>query len=921
MDIDRRRLIARLADATRARRVDDRDTFLSAQCGGDTSLRSDVESMLAAEPDSGQPPTALEAGAAIAQFRVERLLGSGGMGSVYLAYDTQLQRRVALKLLRSLDDADTGRVRLLREARSAAALSHPQICVIHEVGEADRLAFIAMEYVEGRSLRDRLDEGRLPLADALHIGAQLAAALQYAHEHGVVHRDFKAANIIAANDGRMKIVDFGLARRADPQRNLTTTTMAVMPAGVIAGTPYAMAPEQVRGDATDARTDIWALGVLLYEMLAGVTPFVGPTLTELFSSILRDPPAPLPASVPADLQAVVRRCLAQVPGERYQRADEVQAALEAIRLEGSQAPRRRLRSRSVAVAAGVAMAAAVVLVTEALGVTHLWRLADRLISTDVIAFSERDWLLIASVDNQARDPVFDNSLDTALAVGMGQSSFVNVLSESRITGALRRMKRTTDRVDAATAREIAQREGAKLVLVPSIAEAGGVYQLSGVLQDPASGDVLASALVRAPRKEDVLPAADQLIARIRSVLGEASRSISQQAKPLGDVTTSSLVALKVFAAGRAAFVAARIDEAKSLFEEALRIDPSFTGARAQLGMIEFELGDRARGREHLARAVTEIDDLTDKEKYSVLAFHAAAVEGNAQKAADYYGTLLTMYPRTAAAHNNLGRAYMQMGRWDDAIAALNRAIELDPYVMLTYNSLNEIYLYQVGNLDAAIALCDRQVVYNDQVPHTYDYLGWALLGKGNTSSARDAFEKAIALNPRETLDYFRLGYAYRLDGRYADARDAFLKIPSLDPSDHSAFYDAGIASELIGDRAAATTYYARERQMLQDKIRAKPDAADLLLELAAVLWRLDDQGGAKAAAARAIKLNPGLHFEHATFLGLQGRSAEALGELQAAVDGGFRNFVWMKIHADLESLNRLPAFQELLARGLSGATR
>jgi eukaryotic-like serine/threonine-protein kinase len=921
MDADRRRLIAGLADGARARHVDDRDAFLSTHCGGDASLRSDVESVLKAR--SAQPSILPEIGTTVAKFRIDRLLGTGGMGAVYLAYDTELHRPVALKVLQGLGGADTGRAQLLREARNVAALSHPNICVIHEVAEGRGTAFIAMEYVEGRSLRERLDEGPLPLGDALRIGAELGGALDYAHEHGVVHRDFKAANVIAANDGRLKIVDFGLARRDDSEMNLATTTRSVVGSGVIAGTPYAMAPEQVRGDATDARTDVWALGILLYEMVAGARPFVGPTITELLSSILRDPPASLPDSVPGEVQAIVRRCLAQAPVDRYQRAGDVRAALEAVptTASGFRTVRRLLPSRRAGLAAALAVTAALVLVAEALDVTDLRRWADRVLSTDVIAFSERDWLLIASVDNQARDPVFDTSLDTALAVGMGQSSFVNVLSESRINGALRRMKRTVDRIDAETAREIAQREGARLVLIPTIAEAGGVYQLSGVLQDPASGDVLASALVRAPRKQDVLPAADQLIARIRGVLGEASQSILQQTRPLEDVTTSSLDALKLFAAGRAAFVASRIDEAQSYLEQALRIDSSFTAARAQLGMINFELRDRARGKELLARAVTEIGSLTDREKYNVLAFHAAAVEGNAQKAADYYRTLITMYPRAAAAHNNLGRAYMQMSRWDEAIVSLNRALELDPYLMVTYNSLNQIYLYQVGNLDAAIALCDRQIVYNDQVPYTYDYLGWALLGKGNSASARDAFQKAIALNPRETLDYFRLGYAYRLEGRYTEARDAVLKIPSLDPSDHSAFYDAGVASELIDDQAAATAHYAKARQMLRDKIRAKPDAADLLLELAAVLWRLDDRSAAEAAAARAIKLNPGLHFEHATFLALQGRSAEALDELRAAVDGGFRNFVWMKIHSDLESVNRLPAFQELLARGLSGAPR
>src|SRR5688572_24129168 len=212
------------------------------------------------------------------------------MGAVFLAYDTTRRRQVALKLVEGADDAETSRARLLREARSAAALNHPNICTIHEVGAADGRAFIAMEYVEGRSLRDRLEEGPLPIEDAMRYGLQAADALAYAHERGVVHRDFKAANIILSDQGRLKVVDFGLARRHDAITATATTVVSHDAPGSAAGTPYAMAPEQVRGEESDPRTDIWAFGVLFCEMLTGAKPFTAPTLPELFSSILRDPP-------------------------------------------------------------------------------------------------------------------------------------------------------------------------------------------------------------------------------------------------------------------------------------------------------------------------------------------------------------------------------------------------------------------------------------------------------------------------------------------------------------------------------------------------------------------------------------------------------------------------------------------------------
>jgi TolB-like protein/Tfp pilus assembly protein PilF/predicted Ser/Thr protein kinase len=269
-------------------------------------------------------------GMTLGTYRLERLLGRGGMGTVFLAYDTRLHREVALKVVDSEPGSATSNARLLREARNAAALNHPHICAIHEVGESGGRGFIAMEYVEGRSLRDRVDEGALPIGEAVRLGIEAADALGHAHDHGVVHRDFKAANAIVGKGGWLKVVDFGLARRDDPSVTEGTTMASVVPVGAVAGTPYAMAPEQVRGEAADAPADVWALGVLLYEMVSGVKPFSGQTVPELYSAILTKPPVPLPSTVPTGLCAVIERCLQKDPLSRYSRAGEVRAALEAI---------------------------------------------------------------------------------------------------------------------------------------------------------------------------------------------------------------------------------------------------------------------------------------------------------------------------------------------------------------------------------------------------------------------------------------------------------------------------------------------------------------------------------------------------------------------------------------------------------------
>ncbi len=301
-------------------------------------------------------------GMTLGTHRLERLLGRGGTGAVYLAYDTRLHRQVALKVIESDENDASSSSRLLREARNAAALNHPHICTIHEVGESEGKAYIAMEYVSGRSLQDRIGEGAIPVTEAVRLGIQGADALAYAHEHGVIHRDFKAANAIVDDNSWLKVVDFGLARRDDLRLAESTTMASAVPAGVVAGTPYAMAPEQVRGDAADARTDLWALGVFLYEMVTGTRPFRGQSIPELFSAILTKPLVPMPTNISVGLRAVVERCLEKDPARRYQDASEVRAALNDI-AGGMVAPwvtwRYRLRRRPLmAATAGVAVAVA-----------------------------------------------------------------------------------------------------------------------------------------------------------------------------------------------------------------------------------------------------------------------------------------------------------------------------------------------------------------------------------------------------------------------------------------------------------------------------------------------------------------------------------------------------------------------------------
>jgi serine/threonine protein kinase len=271
----------------------------------------------------------LKPGSTLGKYRIERELGRGGMGVVFLGFDPTLERQVAIKVLGAPGEPNGSPERVLLEARSASALNHPNICTVYEVGVDDGGSFIAMEYIDGQSLAEIAGAGALPLQDAVRYGIEAADALAHAHDRGVVHRDLKAGNAIISSSGRLKLVDFGLARRIDTATDAVTRA-SHGDAASTAGTPYAMAPEQLRGGAVDARADIWALGVLLHEMLAGTGPFNGRTAAELFSAILRDPPASLPPHVPEPVRDVVQRCLAKDPVQRYQRAADVRLVLETI---------------------------------------------------------------------------------------------------------------------------------------------------------------------------------------------------------------------------------------------------------------------------------------------------------------------------------------------------------------------------------------------------------------------------------------------------------------------------------------------------------------------------------------------------------------------------------------------------------------
>jgi tetratricopeptide (TPR) repeat protein len=680
-----------------------------------------------------------------------------------------------------------------------------------------------------------------------------------------------------------------------------------------------MAPEVFRGQGPDSRSDVWAFGVLLCEMITGRHPFTGPSPFDVAASVLSDAPVTMPTGVPPPLAVVIGKCLARSPARRYRQAGEVRAALEACHptsavevVDGAAGD--RVRRRVPVLIAAIVAAAAVAIAGNIAG------LRDRLtpmLSEPAIAFAERDWLLVADFDNQTGDPSFDRALNTALQAAIGQSRYVNLVPAVRVRESLRRMQRSdAPRVDESMGREIAQREGIGMVLHPAIASAGGAYVLTAALIDPASGVTLRSRTARAQGREGVLEAVDRLSIDVRRDLGEAAGTVAQS-KPLARVTTASFEALRLFTLGREAHTAQQIDKARELYAEALRLDPSFTAARASLGMINVEFFDRRLGEDLLTQAIKGIDGLTENEQMNVLAFHAQAVERNFERAAEHYRKYLAVRPDAAAARNNLGRVYMFQGRLDLAVAELREALRLEPDLMLAYFSLASIYLHRLADFDAAIDVSRRQLARNERSPRAYGQLAAAYLGKGDLRQAEDAVRRALELDSRFTLDWLRLGQILRMQNRHAEALQAFQQALQVGPDDGTAHYHAAVVAGLLGDRASERQHLRAGVAATETALERTPDDARLALRRAAFLARMGDARRAAALAgdSRSAEAEP---VEHAAVLCLLRRYDAAIAALQRAHARGFRDVPIVRAHPDLEALNGRPGFEALIAAMMRG---